>query len=220
MMDFVLIIHLLPDFGHALVKTLLLVITALAGGLVIGFIANALRVLCPRRSQRLYAIYTSVWRGTPFLVQLFIVYFGLPAAGVTFSPFAAAAITLSIYCGAYCAEIFRGCWNTIPRGQIEAALVMGISRRDCFIRIELPQALRLSLPLLANQSILTFKESALASIITYPELTMVAGRIVAEQFVYVEPYLLLAATYWTLAILMQSIGGLLQRHTGLAKEAP
>jgi polar amino acid transport system permease protein len=219
MMDTGLLAGLLPDFGRSLMRTLLLVVSALAGGLAIGFTVNAIRVLCPHRSRWFYTAYTSVWRGTPFLVQLFIVYFGLPALGITFSPFMAAALTLALYCGAYCAEIFRGCWNTIPHGQIEAALIMGISRRDCFLRIELPQAARMSLPLLANQSILTLKESALASIITYPELTMTAGRIVSEQFIYIEPYLLLAVTYWLLATLMQAASRFLQHHTDLARQS-
>lgn len=217
MIDFAVVLSLLPHFAHALVETIILVCCALAGGLIIGFVANAMRVLGSRRWQRAYALYTWIWRGTPFLVQLFVVYFGLPAAGLTLSPFAAAAITLAAYCGAYCAEIFRACWDIIPRGQIEAALVMGISRRACFRKIELPQAVRLSLPLLANQAILTLKESALASIITYPELTMTAGRVVSERFVYVEPYLLLATTYWLLALLMQAASRFFQQHLAFAR---
>lgn len=217
-MDMALVASLLPEFGRALLQTLSLVLVALAGGLVIGFVANALRVLWLRRFQRLYSFYTWVWRGTPFLVQLFVVYFGLPVMGLTFSAFTAAAITLALYCGAYCAEIFRACWETIPHGQIEAALVMGIPRRDCFARIELPQAMRMSLPLLANQAILTLKESALASIITFPELTMTAGRIVSERFAYVEPYLLLAAIYWMLATVIQAASRRLQRRFDLARK--
>jgi len=128
------------------------------------------------------------------------------------SPFQAAALTLALYSAAYYAEIFRGCWDAVPKGQIEAAEASGISRFSTFRSIEMPQALVMSVPLLANQTILVLKESALASIITYPELTLTTGRIVAERFVYVEPYLLLACTYWLMTLAIGAAGRRLALH--------
>lgn len=145
-------------------------------------------------------------RGLPFLILLFITYFGLPSAGLELSPFVAAASALSLYSGAYFAEIFRACWQAIPAGQIEAARVLGMAARQVFWHIQAPQALRAALPLLANQAVLLLKDCALASVITYPELAMTAGKVVSEQFIYLEPYLLLAACYWLLAIAIDLLG--------------
>lgn len=215
MIDFTLLGELLPVFGQAALRTLVLVAVGMAGGLVLGFAMNAARETGVRALTALYWAYTTVWRGVPFLVHLFIVYFGLPSAGVRLDPFQAAALTLAVYSGAYFAEIFRACWQRIGRGQVEAARCMGLTRRQVFTHIACPQALRASLPLIANQAILVMKESALASVITYPELTMTAGKVVAEQFVYVEPYLLLALAYWALAVLINRLGGYLRRRVAL-----
>jgi polar amino acid transport system permease protein len=206
MIDFALVQTLLPDFGKAALRTLGLVAIAAFGGLAIGFIVNALRVFGGNRLRRVLQAYTAVWRGTPFLAQLFIVYFGLPSAGLSLSPFDAAALTLALYSGAYFAEIFRGCWDAVPAGQRHAAAALGLTRAQTFVSIEMPQALRLSVPLVTHQTVLVLKESALASVITYAELTMTTGRIVAEQFVYLEPYLMLAATYWVLTLAIQGLG--------------
>jgi polar amino acid transport system permease protein len=215
MIDFSLLGDLLPLFGEAALRTLALLAVSLVGGLALGFVMNAARETGWRPLVACYWAYTTVWRGIPFLVHLFIVYFGLPSTGLRFDPFQAAALTLAVYSGAYFAEIFRACWQRIPRGQIEAARCMGLTRRQVFWHIACPQAVRASLPLVANQSILVMKESALASVITYPELTMTAGKVVSEQFVYVEPYLLLALSYWALAVLINRLGVWLRRHAAL-----
>ncbi|WP_427184166.1 amino acid ABC transporter permease [Bordetella bronchialis] len=212
MMDIDLLLTLLPQFGPGLLHTVGLVLAALAGGLLAGFIAHVLRETGWRPFTWFYWAYTVVWRGVPFLIHLFIVYFGLPSAGISLDPYAAAALTLSIYSGAYFAEIFRACWEAIPRGQVEAAQVMGLDRGQIFRHIQLPQALRAALPLIAHQTVLLVKESALASVITYPELTLTASRIVSEQFVYIEPYILLAACYWLLALAIGRLSRLLARR--------
>ena len=184
-----------------------------------GFAFHALRETGWRAARWIYTAYTAVWRGVPFLIHLFIVYFGLPSAGLSLDPFAAAGLTLAVYGGAYFAEIFRACWQSIPRGQIEAARCMGLSSRQIFATIECPQALRASLPLIASQTILLMKESALASVITYPELTMTAGKVVSEQFVYVEPYLLLALSYWGLSLLVNRAAGTLRAWAALRESS-
>lgn len=210
MIDFALVQTLLPDFGQAALRTLGLVAVAALGGLSIGFGVHALRWFGGAALRRVLQIYTAVWRGTPFLAQLFVVYFGLPSAGLSLSPFDAAALTLALYSGAYFAEIFRGCWDAVPAGQRQAAAALGLTRVQAFVSVEMPQALRLSVPLVTHQTVLVLKESALASVITYAELTMTTGRIVAEQFVYLEPYLLLAATYWVLTLAIQALGRVMQ----------
>jgi polar amino acid transport system permease protein len=206
-MDFELLTDLLPLFGAAALNTAALLFLGLCGGLSLGFTLNLMRAMRGGGwVLRFYRAYTAVMRGVPFLVHLFIVYYGFPDFGLSFDPLTAAALSLSLYGGAYFAEIFRACWQSLPVGQIEAAHCMGLSPRQTFLRIECPQALRASLPLIANQTILLMKESALASIITYPELTMTTGKIVSERFVYIEPYLLLALSYWLLATVIERAG--------------
>lgn len=205
MFDASLIPALLPLFGVATLRTLALLGTAMTGGLALGFAMNLLRESVPAL-RPLYWGYVGVMRGLPFLILLFIAYFGLPSAGLELSAFAAAATALSLYSGAYYAEIFRACWQTVPAGHTEAARVHGIGAGQVFWRIQAPQALRASLPLLANQAVLLLKDCALASVITYPELAMTTGKVVSERFIYLEPYLLLAACYWLLAIAIDLLG--------------
>jgi polar amino acid transport system permease protein len=215
--SFQVILSCLPAFGEGLIRTLELVALAAVLGMVLGFVLNALRQLSPPWVGTCVHAYVAVLRGTPYLAQLYLIYFGLPAIGIALDPFTSASFSLTLYTSAYAAEIFRGCWATLAKGQTEAAHVLGISPWRSFIHLEAPQALRLARPLLVNQAILTLKESSLASLVTYPELTMQAGRLVSEQFVYVEPYLLLALSYWGLSLFIQAIGHALRRP--LAKKS-
>ncbi|XBS70322.1 ABC transporter permease subunit [Acerihabitans sp. KWT182] len=192
----------LPDYVHALGVTLWLSAGSAAAGALLGF---ALHALC-RRRPLLYRIWRAwVWvvRGTPFLAQLAVFYFGLPSLNIMLSATQATLLSLSLYSSAYFSEIFRAAWQTVSRGQLEAAVAHNISPRRSFWHIQTPQALRFALPLLGNQFILTIKESAVASIITVPELTMTTGQIVANTYTYVLPYSLLIISYWLLA---QAVG--------------
>lgn len=195
MSDFLLY---LPDFAHAMGVTLAISLSAAAAGALGGF---TLQALCGR-CRLLYAPWRAyVWmiRGTPYLAQLSVIYFGLPALGLTIGALTAAILSLTLYSAAYFSEIFRAAWLSIGRGQLEAAQAHAISRWQSFWHIETPQALRFGLPLLGNQVILTIKESAVASIVTVPELTMTTGRIVTASYSYILPYTLLIAGYWLLA---------------------
>jgi len=127
-----------------------------------------------------------------------IVYFGLPVLGITMTAVQATIISLAFYAAAYFAEIFRAGWASIPRGHMEAARAFGIGRWVAFRSIELPQAIAFAIPLLTNQVILVIKESAVASIITVPELTMTASDIVASTYTYIVPYAMLIVCYWLL----------------------
>lgn len=195
MNDFILY---LPDFARALGVTLTISLSAALLGACGGFILQAVGNL----SQWLFWPWRAyVWliRGTPYLAQLAVFYFGLPAVGITLSAVEATVISLAIYSSAYFGEVFRTAWQSIGRGQLEAAQVHDISDWQSFWHIQAPQALRFSLPLLGNQFILTIKESAVASIITVPELTMTTGQIVASTYTYIVPYTLLILSYWLLA---------------------
>lgn len=194
----------LPDFVHALWVTVQISLLAALMGAILGFTVNGLRVAYAPLTH-LYRVYIWLIRGTPFLAQLMLVYFGLPALGLTLSAVEATIVSLTLYSSAYFAELLRTAWNSVPRGHVEAARVHGIGSRQVFWHIQTPQALMFCLPLLGNQVILTIKESAVASIITVPELTQTAGAIVSNTFSYVVPYGLLVIAYW---LLTQTVGTL------------
>lgn len=205
----------LPDFGEALLVTLGISLVAAMLGLGLGFGLNALRLALPLFFG-FYRLYIWLIRGTPFLAQLAIVYFGLPVLGLRLEAVEASILSLGLYSAAYFAELFRSAWASVPKGQIEAARVHGVSRQQTFWHIQAPQAFAFALPLLGNQVMLTIKESAVTSIITVPELTMTAGRIVSTTFSYVVPYALLVLSYWLLtssvAVLAEYLGRRATRH--------
>ncbi|MFY1663569.1 amino acid ABC transporter permease [Pseudomonas sp. Pseu.R1] len=205
----------LPDFANALLVTLGISLAAAFAGLILGFTLNALRLAVPGFSA-VYGAYVWLIRGTPFLAQLAVVYFGLPVIGLSLEAVEASILSLALYSGAYFAELFRSAWASVPHGQVEAARVHGISRRQVFWHVQAPQAMAFALPLLGNQVILTIKESAVTSIITVPELTMTAGRIVSTTFSYVMPYALLVLSYWllttTVAAVARTLGQRMTRH--------
>lgn len=192
------VIALIPRFIEAMSVTLEVSVLAAIVGMIAGFALNAIRLAPGRPFALVYGAFVWLVRGTPYLSQLVIVYFGLPVIGLTLSAIEATILSLALYSSAYFAELFRAAWASVPRGQLEAAAAFGVSRRAAFRAIELPQALAFAAPLIANQTILVIKESAVASIITVPELTMTASDIVASSYTYIGPYALLIACYWLL----------------------
>jgi len=216
-MNMDLVIDILPAFLRAAWLTLWLSLLAIAIGAALGFALNAALQLVPRLAP-LYRGFVWVVRGTPFLAQLFVLYFGLPQIGLAMDAMTAAVVGLAIYGSAYFAEIFRACWQSVPRGQVEAGRIFGMSRLAILRHIEWPQAGRLAIPMLVNQAILILKESSVVSIITVPELTMTAGTVVADTFSYLEPYLLLGLIYWFMALAMAGLGRATERLTALTPQ--
>ncbi len=131
--------------------------------------------------------YIWVIRGTPLLVQLFIIFYGLPHVGILINPFVAAVVVFSINEGAYCAETIRAALESVPRGQLEAGLCAGMSWGQTIRRIVLPQAFRTAFPTLGNSLIAMIKDTSLAANITVTEMFMTTQRIVARTY---EPLLL------------------------------
>ncbi|MFF7709407.1 ABC transporter permease subunit [Pseudomonas sp. NPDC007930] len=205
------LIACLPAFAEAMWVTLYVSLAAALLGLLLGFALHALRLGVPRLAA-VYHLYVWVIRGTPFLAQLALVYFGLPALGLQLDAVPASILALGVYSAAYFAELFRSAWASVPAGQIEAARVHGLSARQAFWHIQAPQALAFALPLLGNQVMLTLKESAVTSLVTVPELTLTAGRIVSTTFSYVVPYALLVLCYWLLTVAVGAIAQALGRR--------
>lgn len=150
--------------------------------------------------------YVEFFRGTPLLVQLFLLYYGGPRIGLTLNAMTAGLIGLGLYGGAYFAELFRAGFSSIPAGQLEAARSFGYSRRDAIRHIILPQALILMLPPSVNLLVIILKDTAILSILTIPELTFQVTGMTLETFAFVEPYLALALGYWLLVELAARLG--------------
>lgn len=138
--------------------------------------------------------YTWVFRGTPLLLQLFFVYFGLPAIGIRFSPFQSAVFAFTLNYGAYMTEIIRGGINAIDKGQWEAAKVLNLSKKTLYMKIILPQGLKNCLPSIANESITLVKDTALVAAIGLGDILRVTKQVVTRD-IEIYPFLLAAIFY-------------------------
>ena len=153
--------------------------------------------------------YIWVIRGTPLLVQLFVVFYGLPNLGILIDPFPAAVLVFSINEGAYCAETIRAALESVPRGQMEAGECVGMSYLQIIRRIVLPQAMRTAFPTLSNSLISMIKDTSLAANITVTEMFMVTQRIVARTYEPLALYIevgLIYLLFCTVLTKLQRVG--------------
>ncbi|MFC5068683.1 amino acid ABC transporter permease [Flaviflagellibacter deserti] len=202
MIDFTAIAEYAPAIGRGLLVTIEICAVSLVLGLLLG-LGVALLARLPWLPLRwLIRSYIELWRGTPLLLQLFILYYGGPTFGFLPTSYQAGVLGMSLYTAAYLAEIFRAGFEAVPPGQVEAARMLGFTKLKIVRHIELPQMLRLVVPPTTNQMISIIKESAVLSVITVPELTLTTTRIVSETFVVVEPYLLLGLAYWSVTAMV------------------
>lgn len=187
---------------------LLACLLALALGLLL-----ALLLRLPFRPVRVVVrAYVELMRGMPILVILFLLYYGGPSIGLLLDAEPVGVLGLGCYGAAYFAEIFRAGFASIPRGQIEAARLLGLRRLQVVRRIELPQMLGLVLPPATSQIIILVKESAVLSIIAIDELTKGATRMANETFAVVEPFLAVALLYWLVVEAIARAGQWLERR--------
>ena len=168
-------------------------------GLLIGFGLALMRLSAIKLLSWTARVYVSFFRGTPLLVQLFIIYYGLPQLGIELDPLPAALIGFSLNMAAYACEILRAAISSIDRGQWEAAASIGMTRGQAMRRAILPQAARTALPPLGNSFISLVKDTALAATIQVPELFRQAQLITARTFEIFTMYLAAALIYWVLA---------------------
>jgi cystine transport system permease protein len=193
-----LIERTLPLLGPAVLITLLLGIASFAIGSVIGLFV-ALARLSGYRVLRYLAIgYVSVVRGTPLLIQILLIYFGLPQLGIIISPIPAAIAALSINGSAYLSENFRAGVISVHRGQREAAHSLSMTYAQSMRRVILPQAARIALPPVGSRFIAIMKDTSLASVITVSELTRLANQVGSATFSYIEMFLIIAFVYWVI----------------------
>ncbi len=207
-----LVLDSLPFLLKGAWWTVVLSLGGMFFGLLLGFGLALLRLYALWPLQRLARVYVSFFRGTPLLVQLFMIYYGLPQLGIQLDPLPAALIGFSLNMAAYTAEILRAAIASIDRGQWEAAASIGMGRAQTLYRTILPQAARTALPPLGNSFISLVKDTALAATIQVPELFRQAQLITARTFEIFTMYLAAALIYWMLASVLAYFQGRLEHR--------
>jgi len=198
-------IESLPKLLDGLSITLLLTFISLFIGFFLGIVLALGRIYTPRILSWICIGYIEIIRGTPLLVQLFILYFGLPSIGVRLTPLTAAVIGLSLNSGAYQAEYLRGSIQGIKSGQMIAARTLGMTKLQAIAHVILPQALRTSIPAWSNELIYLLKYTSIAYIIQVVELTAEGKFIAADTFRYLEIFTMIALIYLSLTFLFTEI---------------
>ncbi|MET1159723.1 MAG: amino acid ABC transporter permease [Thermoprotei archaeon] len=191
-----------PFFLEGLKNTLILTVTAFLMGLILGILIAIGRVYGPKPLRLILAMYVELIRGTPMLLQLFIIYYALPSIGITLDPLLAAFLGMGINSAAYQSEYFRSSIKAVPKGQWEAALSIGMTPWQAVMYIVMPIAMRISLPALTNELVYLLKYSSIAYFLTVVELVY-AGKIIgAETFAYLEVYAIIAITYLVISLVI------------------
>ena len=185
--------------------TLFFAIISMVLGLVLGFVVALARVARIPLLSQLMAFYVSAMRGTPLLVQIFVIYYGLPSVGIEFEPVTAGVLALTLNVAAYLSESLRGAIAGVDRGQWDAALSLGLSWWQGMRFVVAPQALRLAVPSLGNSLISLIKDTSLVSVITVSELMMSTKDLIAQTFQPLPLYLMAAAIYWVLSALFEQV---------------
>jgi len=175
-------------------------------GLALGFLIAVLQRFSASPVRAVLRAYVEFFRSTPFLIQLFLLYYGGPSFGLTLEPMTAGVLGLGLYGSAYFAEAFRSGFRSVPKGHLEAAQCLGLTRWQSVWRIQLPQMLVLIVPALTNLIIVLSKETAVLSIVTVPELTFVLTGIGSATFAFMETLLALCVCYLALVELTARAG--------------
>lgn len=185
----------IPVLNRGLWVSLSLIVPSVVLGFFLGVAIGAGRVFAPQRIRRLLDLHVTLVRGVPLLVQMFIIYYGLPSIGIRFEPYIAGVISFTLCTSAYQAEYIRGALMSINQGQIKAAHALGFSTLKSVLWVVIPQALRRALPGCGNEIIYLIKYSSLASAIVMMDLTGEAVSLAAQDYRYSEVYVLLGAYY-------------------------
>ena len=196
---------LAPLLWAALVFTIPLTLLSFVLGLTLGLVTAIARLFGPKPLVAVARFYVWVIRGTPLLVQLFVIFYGLPSIGILLDAFPAALIGFTLNVGAYTSEIIRAVIASVPRGQWEAAYSIGMSWSQAMRRTILPQATRVAVPPLSNTFISLVKDTSLAAAVTVPELFQTAQRIVATTYEPLILYIEAALIYLALSSVLSAL---------------
>ena len=201
----------LPQFVAGLGTTVELTLISTVGGLALGTACAAIKTSRNSFLKGVCATYIEIIRNTPFIVQLFFIFFGLPALGVKLSAWEAGLIAMIINLGAYSAEILRSGIDATPKGQWEAGQTLGLTRMQVFTRIVLPPAYQRVYPSLVSQCIIVMLGSAVVSQISVEDLTFAANFVQSRSFLSFESYIVTALIYLVLAVIMRQLFAVIKR---------
>jgi len=208
-----LMIESLPSLLWAcLLFTVPLTLLSFVLGLGVGFVAAVTRLFAPWPFAAVVRFYVWIIRGTPLLVQLFLIFYGLPSVGIVLDAFPAALIGFTLNVGAYTSEIIRAVLASVPKGQWEAAYSIGMTWAQAMRRIILPQATRIAVPPLSNTFISLVKDTSLAAAITVPELFRAGQRIVATSYEPLILYVEVALIYLAVSTMLSTLQGRLEKR--------
>ena len=196
---------------QGLLFTIVLTLVSTLAGIAVGTAGASVRAFGPAWLGGVVRVYVELIRNTPFIVQLFFIFFGLPAAGVKLSESTAAFLAMTINLGAYSTEIIRAGIEAVPRGHIEAGVSLAMSKWEVLRHVVLKQAFQKVYPALSSQIIIVMLGSAVVSQISAQDLTYAANFIQSRNFRAFEVYLVAAAIYLLLAVLMRALLRLIDR---------
>jgi cystine transport system permease protein len=192
--------------------TLLFAVASMIFALPLAGAITLVRVLRVPVARRVVALYVSAMRGTPLLVQVFIVYYGLPSIGIEFSPITAGILALTLNVAAYMSESLRGSIQAVSQGQWLAGTSLGLTRTQTLRHVIGPQALRAAVPSLSNSLISLIKDTSLVSVIAVTELMLATKELISTTFQPFPLYLAAAGIYWVLSLAFEQLQRLLERR--------
>ncbi|WP_234945956.1 amino acid ABC transporter permease [Caldanaerobius fijiensis] len=211
-MDFKYFLSLIPVLGIGAIMTIELTILSIIFGTILGLILALMKISSNFIVSKIAGFYIYIMRGTPLLLQLFTIYYGLPSLGIKLNPFPAAVIGMSLNSAAYVAEIIRGGIQSIDKGQMEAAKALGMTYLQAMKRIILPQAYRRLIPPMGNEFIALLKDSSLVSTIAMVDLMRTALQMYSNSFKPVEVFTLAGLYYLLLTSIFTLIFGKMERR--------
>ncbi len=201
-----------PLLAEALIITVMLGVVSFVLGSTLGLVIALVRASRLRVLKAVAVAYVSIFLGTPMLVQILLIYFGLPELGIQIDPIPSGILALSLNVAAYQSENFRAGLLGVDRGQVEAAQSIGMKYWQSMRRIVFPQALRIAMPPIGTRFIALMKDTSLVSVITITELTRAAERIGSASFQYLEMYIIVAIIYWLINLCLSMGQQVLERR--------
>lgn len=204
------IIRFVPD---GLVNTFLITVCSILPSLCIGLVAGMGRVSRNPAARRIATLYVEVVRGIPLLVQLFYLYYGLSSL-LKLQPFPASILSISVCYGAYMGEVFRAGILSIPKGQMEAALALGLTRSQALRKIILPQTVKVVLPPIGNEIIALLKDTSLVSVVAIPDLLRRTREYTSRNMNNFEAFSMIALVYLILTLLLSRVVAMTEKRLG------
>lgn len=212
-LDFMVVLEELPFILGGLTTTLTLVFTSIIFGMILGTLLSLMKLGKSKILSGIATVYISIFRGTPLMLQLVMIFFALPIAfGIDFGAYGSVILAMGLNSSAYIAEIIRSGIASVDKGQTEAAMALGISYPKMMKSIILPQAIKNILPALINEFSVLIKESAIVNVVALSDLMRRAILIGMRNFRYLETLIIVGALYYMLVMILAFIGKLVERR--------